>query len=502
MAPRDNFLSDCGDEIRQILQHAGVAQGSVHVERVGKFKQERTFYIDDEEEASSRTQSEDTFVYGIGSHTKLLVALLLSIVVDKLSYLQGDTYQNYRILRDIYDHPWETLFTELFNRFSNRKISTLPGNPTLRHVALHFNSLPPMNHALLALDGTSIMSKESFLRVGPGLAERAYKHSASYNVYSNGNFILLGYFIEAIAKENLAAVMQEYLLKPLGMNHTYINASNSGNRAADPFVVSADGTRTLVDRLLYPKDSVVSSALGAHSTTSDFATLLRNIQACINDGKSEFTRDFAMNLLKPDGILNEVTEDRMSLFGIRTSLDTSTSGSRSFNRIISPANICSTYILGRQKGKTNVPVYYIAGATKGYTCSSYLIPKHKVFIIVFTNSTGLTDASDHISRLILQKTFDLIPAPRAQALLGFKRRVDVVDMASRAAVEGRTILERLAREDTEKGIPNPRPIQLAGEYHNELTEQVIILKGEEARLVGTADIPSHRQAKRPLSRRL
>lgn len=495
MTPRDTFPSDCGDEIRQILQHAGASQSSIHVEKVGKFKQERTFYIDDEDEQSIATRSEETPLYGIGSLTKLLVALLLSIIVDQLSYLQGEKYRRYRMLRENFKNPWETPFTDLFNHFSDKKISKLSRNPTLRHVALHYNSLPPMNHILLALDGTSIMSKESFLRVGPRLAEKAYKHSEeSYNFYSNGNWAFIGYLIEAIAQESLAVVMNEFLFKPLEMNHTYMDASDSGNsRIAHPFVVSAGGTRNLVDRLLYPKDSVVNSALGAHSRTSDFAIVLRNIQACINGDESKLPKDLATSLLKPEGVLNKATEDRMSLFGICTTLGTSTPGCRSYNRIISPTDIHSTYSLGCQEGEKKVSVYYIAGATKGYTCSSYLIPKHNVFIIVFTNSTSYTDTSDHISRLLLQKIFDLRPPSRGLGRLGPKKAVDIVDMASRAASEGRALLKRLESEDTEKGISNLGSVHLDGVYYNEVTEQTIIIEGQEVRIIGTADIPPHRQ---------
>jgi hypothetical protein len=48
------------------------------------------------------------------------------------------------------------------------------------------------------------MSKESFLRVAPLLAEAAYGDSKEdYIAYSNGNYILIGLLIEAIAKNTL-----------------------------------------------------------------------------------------------------------------------------------------------------------------------------------------------------------------------------------------------------------------------------------------------------------
>jgi CubicO group peptidase (beta-lactamase class C family) len=352
------------------------------------------------------------------------------------------------------------------------------------------------------------MSKESFLRVGPDLAERAYKHSKDYNQYSNGNFILLGYLIEAIANKSLAIIMKEHIFDPLGMNDTSMGASASPNiRIAHPFVTLADCTRHRVDRFLYPENSVVSAALGVHSSTRDFATLFRAMLACINDGESPLTKEVVMNMLKPEGILNNETDDRMSLFGISTSLETSTPGCRSYNRLISPVNICSTYPLGCRRDHAEIKVYYIAGAIKGYACSSYFIPKSNVFLIVFTNTTGFTDASDHISRLILQRYFNLSLSPTAEASLGLQKLnkefgirrsdfkkgvVDIVGMSLRAAVEGKNLLERFAREDTEKGISDPSPFQLDGAYYNELIEQTIIIEGDKVRIIGTADNVFHR----------
>jgi CubicO group peptidase (beta-lactamase class C family) len=509
MPPRDNPLKKYGDDIRQILQNSGTAQCSIHVERVGnsgKSGKHWSFFDSDEGGSSNEAETEDTIVYGIGSHTKLLIALLLSIIVDKLSCSKGPEHQKYRTLRDNWHNPWDARFTDIFNYFSDTKISTLPRNPTLRHVALHFNSLPPMNHVLLAIDGTPIMSKQSFLRVAPRLAQIVYEDSKEdYIEYSNGNYILIGYLVEAIAKDSLAMLMKMHLFEPLGMTNTFMEAPDpSATRIAHASFVSASGVRSFVGPWLYPTGSVVNSALGAHSCTRDFAILLRTIQACINGDESFFKNDFVKHLLKPDGRLNGTTGDALSLFGVYTTLDTSTPGSKSFNRLITPENICSTYRLGCKDSKTKVPAYYLAGAVKGYTSSSYFIPKWKVFIIVLTNTSGVTDASDHISRLLLQKTFDLSLTTRDQVLLVVKKLhkasgicasdltnkvVDVVKMSSRAAVEGQILLQRLASEDAEKDTPNLRRIHLEGEYYNEKSEQSIVIKGNQAQIVGTASKP-------------
>lgn len=497
MARYENLPTELKDDIRQILQSSRVAQYSIHVEKVGKGGKEGQHW------SSDNAESEDTTIYGIGSITKQLIALFLCIIINELSYSEKQEHENYRTIRRNWEDPWDVKFTDLFNYFSDTKILPLPRNPTLRHVALHYNSFPPMNHILLAVDGTSIMSKQSFLRVAPHLAQIAYKDStADYNEYSNSNYIMIGYLVEAIGKNSLAVLIQQHLFKHLGMTNTYMEAPDSStSRIARPYSVSADGTRNRVDPWPYNADSVVSSAFGAHSCTRDLAILLRAIQACLNGAESSLTKELVADLLKPDGILNEGV-DAVSLFGICTTLDTSTPGSKSYNRLIAPEDECSTYRLGYKGGDKEVKAYYLAGATKGYSCSAYLLPKWNVFVIVLTNTTGFTDASDHISRLILQKTFDLSFASTSKlAPLGlvFRKRkddgsrasdstkvVDVIAMSSLAAAAGKKLLQTLATEDAEENTPNPRPIRLNGKYYNEQTEQSIVITENRAQIVGTA----------------
>lgn len=506
MARYENLPVDLKDDIRRILQNSGVGQCSAYVEKVKtgeKDGQHWTVSDNDTEESSDDLESEDTTIYGIGSITKQLVMLHLSIIVNDLSYSEEQKHASYRILRRKFDNPWDVKFTDLFNYFSDTKISPLPRNPTLRHVALHFNSYPPMTHVLLAVDGTSVMSKQSFLSVAPRLAQIAYKDSTEdYNIYSNCNYIMIGYLIEAIGKKDLAILIQQDLFKPLGMTNTYMEApDHRTSRIAKPYSVSADGTRNHIDPWPYRADSVISSAFGAHSCTRDLAILFRAIQAGINGAKSFFRKKLVADFLKPDGILKEDI-DTISLFGICTTLDTSTAGSKSFNRLIAPEDECSTYRLGYKGGDKKVKAYYTAGTTKGYSCSAYLLPKWKVFVIVLTNGTSFTDASDHISRLILQKTFDLRFASASKLgpldrilkkrkdtgsrVSGSTNVVDVVAMSLRAAAAGKELLDTLASEDAEENVSNPRRIRLEGKYYNEKTEQSIVITENQAQIVGSA----------------
>src|SRR6266536_1602510 len=129
MPPRDNPLKEYRDNIRQILQNSGTPQCSVHLEKVGKPGKHWTFFDNDEGDSSNDAETEDTTVYGIGSHTKLLIALLLSIIVDTLSYSERPEHQKYQKLRQLWHNPWDARFRDIFNYFSDTKISTLPRNP-------------------------------------------------------------------------------------------------------------------------------------------------------------------------------------------------------------------------------------------------------------------------------------------------------------------------------------------------------------------------------------
>ncbi len=511
MALLDDYLVSLDTDkgpIRDLLRHAGVAQAAVHVEKYDKrpelrTSQHRTFYENDEEARRSNTEDDDgTAIYAIGSLTKLLIAVLVSIIVDRLSYSNKPEDKPYRRLRDSYPDPWNTSFTKLFNSFSEMKMSSLPKNPTLRKVLLHLNSLPPMNWVLLAPEGTSIMSAKEFLAVVPGLAKAVYKDQEGDNIeYSNGNYVLIGLLIQAIAppEETLQTLMKEHVFRHLGMNHTYMNHSELGNiQVSRPHVVSTNGRRPLIHVPGYGADAIVSPAMGAFSCTKDLAILLRTFLGSLDDDESIFKRDFVRQLLRPEGKLDKAGSDAQTLCGISTTLDSSIPGSKSINRLITPTKLCSTYRLGlRNEEVAHVPAYYMTGAVHGYASCFYLMHKHRTFVIVLTNTSGRIDASDHISRLILQDIFDLERSGRQIARLttsiidknsdvtksDLKASVDVLNMSSRAAQEGQNLLKEWERADAQDDIPDALPLQLDGTYLNKLTYQKIIIRPQDGRLV-------------------
>lgn len=509
MALPNNYLDLAAGQLRQLLQHAGVAQADICVEKFSSNQEQRTSQLgtfhENEEPRGINNENEGTAIYAIGSLTKLLIALLISIIVDKLPYSNVPEDEPYRRLRRSYPDPWNTSFTILFNNFSDMKMSSLPKNPTLRHVLLHFNSLPPMNSILLAPDGTSLMSIKEFLEVGPRVAEAARKNQEHDDIkYSNGNYILIGLLIQAIApkQDTLQTLMEKNIFRRLGMNRTFMNRSDLGNvHYARPHVVSANGRWELIDTPDYRADAIVNPAMAAYSCTRDIAILLRNLLGSLSGDESIFKRDLVLRLLQPEGKWDETGSDRQTPCGIYTTLDTSIPGSKSINRLITPTKICSTYRLGVRVGSevklTQVPAYYMAGAVNGYASCFYFMPKHSTFVIVLTNTSGRIDASDHISRFILQDIFELERNTLQIASLSMKlldeniqlqksdlkAKVDILDMSSRAAQEGQNLLKEWERADAQVDIPGALPLRLDGTYRNEVTHQSIVIRPRDDRFI-------------------
>jgi CubicO group peptidase (beta-lactamase class C family) len=501
MSLPSDFLQNLTSELRQLLKHAGVTQADIHVQMSGHAPQQGTIHANEGDQRDNNEGRDGTTIYAIGSLTKVLIALLMSIIVDQLSCSTKPEDEHYRQLRRWNRDPWGMSFTTLFNYFSDTKISPLPGNPTLRHILLHFNSLLPMNWILLAPEGTSLMSIKEFLEVAPLLTQAADRTHENYLEYSNGNYILIGLLIKAIAapqQDTLEGLMAQYIFKPLGMTRTYMNRSELGAVPfAQPHVFTLRGRPELIDAAGYPADAIVNLAMGAFSCPRDLAILLREFLRSINREESIFTRDFVRHLLKPEALLDDSERDAHTMCGISTTMDTSIPGSKSINRLITPTEVYSTYRVGQRPRGKQLKVYYQAGAVNGYASCFYLIPKQSTFVIVLTNTSGRIDATDHISRLILQRLFNLkrplsYLTPLSKRLFDksldlkisdLKPKVDIVNMSSRAAEKGQKVLEAWDRADTQEDIPNVPQLLIDGTYKNELTKQTIIIRKSDGRLI-------------------
>ena len=90
---------------------------------------------------------------------------------------------------------WNKPFVECFNTVSPVPMLDMPNSPTVAELVVHHAGAPPLNHIIIAPDGTPIVSEDDFPAVVRQLTKDTYNESLARCHYSNGNIILIGLLI-------------------------------------------------------------------------------------------------------------------------------------------------------------------------------------------------------------------------------------------------------------------------------------------------------------------
>jgi Beta-lactamase len=467
MAPRfDGVLSRCEKDILEILRIAGTQLCTVYLEMQKMFPQQETY-----SDGKPCDNSDDT-VFPWCSLSKIVVAETLAIIINDLATSSDPENARFEPLRD----AWEKPFLECFNDVSENKMLDLPGNPKIQELVVHYAGIPPLNHIIMAPDGTPLTSSDDFLTVARHLTKDTYGDLESHDrwKYSNGNTILIGLLIEAAAGRPLPEVVNKLVFEKLEMHSAYMGTQPDNPNVAIPHIVSAEGA-TPIDPPQTLSDPLCIAAMGVHSNTKDIATFFRSIVLALPDGPGETK---AMRMAYLSKLWADTGYGEYCYYfpcGMLTYLDTTVPGAQSLNRWVSPDSESSNYILGYEPPEKNILVFYHGGTVNGFECCSYIIPKWRAFLIVQANTTGHVDATDHISRLILQSLFSLKPI--------HSECVDIPRMAEKGAKERAEFISELTKlesiPDNVTAIPSSH---LVGTYTHERYRQAILISEREGKL--------------------
>ena len=422
---------------------------------------------------------------------KIFIATGVALIIDKLS-LDPDRDNKYSGL----DNAWKRTFTEVFNEKSrDLNINALHGDPSIIELVCHFKGPFDFNHILFAPDGTPLLSKIDFLNMISRYTEdtRREHESTGRCVYSNANYILLALLIEEVSHQQLHEFLNENIFKPFGMNRTYMRKedlnADSVNQLAKPHIAFSDGRCQVISEgiLNYLTDVVERAVIGGFTCAEDLGTFFDRVyQACDNKESMEppLGQEFAKSLFNGVGTL---ATDGSQLhgytkLGLRTTLDKNFAGMNSFNRLISSDTICSKETIGITAKGNSLEAFYMAGCGTGWAHTVYLIPTRRVYVIVLTNTTGIVDASDVISRPYVQQVCDLLPPALAdtndvnewdEETITNKRGEYSVDLARRMKTEN---IPRIRRLETEDDIPDRLGainIIAVGRYQNWKSGQIL-----------------------------
>ncbi|KAI9768885.1 MAG: hypothetical protein M1839_003862 [Geoglossum umbratile] len=463
----DGALARCEGDIRKILRTAGTQLCTIHLEMTKMFPQQKT-YADGE----PRDGREDT-VFPWSSLSKMVVIGTLVTIINDLAVSGKPENARFEPLRD----AWKKPFVECFNKVSKTKMPYLPGNPKVEELATHFRGTPPLNHVIAAPDGTPLMSSDDFPTVACHLIKDTYGISESDDRwdYSNGNTILIGLLIEAATGMQLPEVVNKLVFEKLGMPSAYMGTGPGNPNAAIPHEVSAEGA-TPINPPQILSDPLCTTAMGVYSNADDIATFFRLIVQSLPDKPKEPKPTGMGFLSKPSTDIGYEAASRYYPCGILSTLDTPVPGVMSLNRLVSPNGGSSDYILGSEPPENkSILVFYHAGTVNGFECCSYIIPKWRAFLIVQANTTGRVDATDHISRLILQSLFNLKSTDG--------QRIDIPKMAEQGARERAEVLAEFSKsESIPDNVTAVHSSHLIGTYIHDHYRQAILITEKDGKL--------------------
>lgn len=317
----------------------------------------------------------DTY-FRIASNTKTMTAAVIVLLAQEGKLRFGDPVSKY-----VPDVP-------------NGERITIAELLTMRS-GLYGYTLAPEVAATLDADPAKVWTPQEVLAI-------AFRHpplfppGTAYD-YSNTNYALLGLVAEKVEGRPLAESFQERLLRPLGLAHTVLPASDDSSMP-DPHShgYMYGGSAFALDDIPYPPDmqaaaragtlqpadytdqnpSYATAAGGAVSTADDLATWIR----ALVEGRV-FDADYQRRWL--DSVQPE---------------DPVNTGGQEYG-----------YGITRQRFGPNVSMYYHGGELPGFNSFIGHDPVNKVTLVIWTNLTLSLDGG-HTANALLLRVLDQVYA--------------------------------------------------------------------------------------------
>lgn len=407
---------DVESEIKEILMMCGTHKASVSIRYTQAGTKDRlwehelrTFSITGGTgKPEYRATPDAEQVFHIASVTKLLVAVAVFIAIEVRA---KDNVPNnpYAKFRDIQNEP----IARVYNRYSNAKISGLPGNPTIYNLIVHYMGIRSANHRQLAPDGTPITNLADIGQdlISPVTHDTAGVYTKkSWTEYSNVNYGVIAMTIEALWGRGLDSFMRETLFKYLNMDSTSIGFPEGKKDGLNSWVVDADENPHSLPVIRYQEDGAEAGALGAYSTAQDMDAFFKFLLDTFHETNTIPGFDLLV-LAKILKMVNRYTDEiRFTGLGIFTTLDSSVIGLQSSNRLQFPDEDFYTYpVLSGSLGE-GLGTYHMVGSGIGCSCATAFYPSPNQgnhAIVVLTDTSGPVVSADHILKLLLRRVAEV-----------------------------------------------------------------------------------------------
>ncbi|PVH86750.1 beta-lactamase/transpeptidase-like protein [Cadophora sp. DSE1049] len=327
-------------------------------------------------------------IYCIASLTKAFIVAALDLLVQDGQF------------------SWDSTITSTIPDFKH--YADINSEITLRNIRSHRTGLLSLDEITQGLDARNMVSKGDVVKVCSALLIK-FRLRANY-LYNNALYALAGYLIEHASEScTWGDFLSERLFKDIRMDRTtaFRSVHESDSNIATPYMISTDGSPSKIAPTELSADSMNGASGGVRSTLNNLLKWSR----------------WLMGGFPPNTTSADLSEQPISPMFNRMTIATHES--------VEDGNYCMGWCQHRTPSRLGLisPNRSLTSPLHGEKSPSvlvsnfYLIPDSKSAIVILSNGTGLSDATDWIAQ-------DLI-----QAMYGLQPHVNFVDIAKVAATE-------------------------------------------------------------------
>jgi CubicO group peptidase (beta-lactamase class C family) len=348
---------------------------------------------------SGRKPDSDT-LYCIASLSKAFMAASLDLLVQERKV------------------AWDSTISSIIPEFRHVKQPNVLSHMTIQDICSHRTGLESLDEITQGMDGRILIPKKNLIQVCNALP---IKHDLRTGyLYNNAMYALAGCIIEQTSEHsNWGDFQRERIFKPLGMNRTtaFKSIHETDDNIATPYMILADGSVSEIAPTELSADSMNGGSGGIRSSVNDLLQWCKCLLGAF-DARSNIP-----SLVRRESPIF----DRLTIANPRSGEDGDYCAGWCYHQtpgkvgLISPNRALISPVIGQRSA--SLLLYGHQGDVPGYTCNIYIIPETKSAIVVLSNGTGLSDATDWIAQ-------DLI-----QTMNGLQPSVDFANIATQARLK-------------------------------------------------------------------
>lgn len=382
------------EQIRAVTCQPGMSIGVIH------HGQEIFKYSTGVLDLTTGQKPDSDTLYCIASLSKAFMAASLDLLVQEKKI------------------SWDSTINSTIPEFQHVDEPDILANMTLQDICSHRTGLLSLDEITQGLDARILIHKKDVVKVCNALP---VKHDLrTHFLYNNAMYELAGKIVERVSgKPTWDDFYRDRIFDPLGMSRTtaFRSVHKTDSNIATPYMILTDGSPYPIAPPELSADSMNGGSGGVRSSVND---LLKWCKCLLKSFDPDSTAGNLVQFGSPIWNRANIADPQCAEYGDycvgwchhRTPAKLG---------LISPNRSLESPTLG--SSSPSLLLYSHQGDVPGYTCNIYIMPETNSAIVILSNGTGLSDATDWVAQDLIQTMYSLCP------------EVDFVGVATRARIK-------------------------------------------------------------------